>query len=162
MAWTLQQLVDEAYAELALAGYVFDLSPDEQQRGARRLMSMMATWEAKGVRTGFAFPANAADIDLDAPSGLSESAAETVYLNLAVRLSAGLGKQLSPSTMAAAREGYEALLLACAMPPQQQLPNTMPRGAGNKPWGNLNRPFMPTPDTSPLQVADDGGLRLGD
>jgi hypothetical protein len=42
---------------------------------------------------------------------------------------------------------------------QQQRANT-PRGSGSKGWRLTNQPFVSSPDTSPLQVADDGGLNF--
>jgi len=159
MSWTKRQLCEEAFAELALAGYSFDLQPEEMQRALRRLDSMMATWDAKGIRVGYRLPASPDASDPDEDSGLPDTAAETVYLHLALRLAPGEGKQISQDTRRAARDGYEALLFEAARPRQQQFPHTMPLGAGNKP-GLTGRTFMPAPDTNPLQVADGGSLDL--
>ena len=158
--WTKRQLVEEAFAELALAGYVFDATPEEQQTALRRLDAMMAAWEARGVRVGYAFAANPDDADLDAASGLPDYAAEPVFLGLAIRMAPGQGKQLSGDTRAAAREGFAYLLRAAAFPPQQQYPSTTPRGAGNRPWRMVTRPYFPTPDTGPTQIGDGGALNI--
>lgn len=160
MGWTKRQLIDEAFAELALAGYSFDITPEEQQTALRRLDTMLATWEAKGVRVGYAFPTSPEDSSLDAQSGLPDGAVETVFLHLALRIATGFGKQLSSATRKAASDGYDALLWAAARPIEQQLPNTMPRGAGNKPWRTVNQPFFPRPDENPLQIAQGGDLTI--
>lgn len=159
MSWTKRQLITEAFGELALQGYAFDISAEEQQGALRRLDTMLATWDAKGARTSYAFPTNPDDSDLDQLSGLPDSAVETVFLNLAIRLATGLGKQLSPDTRRIAREGYDVLLWAAAQPIPQQLPHTMPRGAGNKPYG-FGRPFFPSPDTEQLSSRDPGALDI--
>ena len=158
--WSKRQIISEAYGELALAGYEVDLSPEEQQTALRRLDTMMATWEAKGVRVGYAFPANPDDSDLDTPSGLPDSAVEAAYLSLAIRLSPGNGKQISPDTRKAAREGYDMLLIAAAQPQQQQLPNTLPRGSGNRPWLTTSQPFFSPPSDNPLQITQGGDLDI--
>lgn len=158
--WTKRQLIEEAFAELALAGYVFDLSPEEMQTGLRRMDVFMATWEARGVRVGYAFPSAPNTSSLDDASGLPDSAVETVYLHLAIRLAAGFGKQVSPDTRKAARDGYDALLWKAAQPIRQQFPNTLPIGAGNRAWRNETSPFFPTPDTSPLQINSGGDLDI--
>jgi len=44
-----RQLIDAAFEELALAGYTFDIDPDEQLSALRRLDSMMATWGGPGI-----------------------------------------------------------------------------------------------------------------
>lgn len=161
MGWTKDQLIAEAYAELGLASYEFDITPEEKQTALRRLDTMMATWEAKGIRVGYLIPASPDASSLDTDSGLPDAAVETVYLNLALRLAPGKGKQVSVQSARSARDGYDALLFNAARPLQQQLPATMPRGAGNKPWrSGGGQPFMPTPSTDPLQVEPGGDLDI--
>lgn len=160
MGWTKRQLINEAFAELALQGYEFDITPEEQQTALRRLDMMMATWEARGVRVGYAFPASPDDSDLDTDSGMPDSAVETTYLNLAVRIAAGFGKQVSVDTKRAAREGFDVLLWGAAQPIEQQQPSTMPRGAGNRIYRNSQRPFYNAPDNNPLDIAQGGDLNI--
>lgn len=158
--WTKRQLVTEAYGELALAGYEFDITPEEQQTALHRLDAMMATWEGQGVRVGYAFPTNPDDSDLDQPSGLPDMAVEAVFLSLAIRLAPGNGKQISPDTRRAARQGFLRLLREAAQPAQQQLPSTLPRGAGNRGWAMGQHPFFPTPSSDPLQLSQGGDLNI--
>lgn len=161
--WTKRQLIEEAFGELALAGYVFDLTPEEMQTALRRMDTMLATWDGKGIRLGYALTAGPDTSDLDQPSGLPDAANEAVYLNLAIRLAAGFGKPLQASTLAAAKQAYDALITAAAMPTQQQLRDTLPRGAGNKPWRTAGNPFISPPDLEPLRVGEGGDLDfLGD
>ncbi len=163
MSWSKRQLVDEAFGEIAMQGYEFDISPEEQQTALRRLDSMMATWEAKGIRIGYAFPSGPDDSDLDTDSGLPDGAIEAVYSSLAVRIAPGFGKQVSSDTKTAAKDGYATLLWIAAQPIEQQLPNTLPRGAGNKPWRNTSSPFFPVPSDDPLAITQGGDLEfLGD
>lgn len=152
MAWTKRQLIEQAYDELALAGYVFDLTPEELQSALRLLDGMMAGWEGKGVRLGYLMPATPDDSDLESPSGLPDRAIEAVWANLAVRRAAGMGKALSPVTLRLAREGYAALLVPLAQPRQQQMPSTLPLGAGNRRHGFPYRRFFPVPTQDPLPV----------
>lgn len=158
--WTKRQLVSKAHGEIALAGYEFDITAEEQNDALERLDAMLGTWEGKQIRLGYRFPATPEDSDLDDVSGLPDMANEAVYLNLAIRLAPSFGKQLSNSTLAAAKDAYDTLLVTAAFPTQQQMPNTMPRGAGNKPWRTANTPFFPRPDTNPLQVTEGGDLRV--
>lgn len=160
MPWKKGEIVDEAFAELALAGEAWDIQPEERQRAVRRLDVMLATWEAKGIKLGYAMPATADGSTPNDASGLPDAAVETVLLNLARRLAPSYGKALSPASAQSAREGYDALLWAAAQPQQQQLPNTLPLGAGNKPWRRTNRQFLPRPDTSPLDQAIGGSLAI--
>lgn len=156
--WTKLQLIEQAYDELALAGYVFDLTPDELQSALRLMDGMLATWEGKGVHLGYVMPATPDDSDINGPSGLPDRANEAVYMNLAVRRAAGLGKALTAATQRAAREGYAALLVPLANPRPQQLPGTLPLGAGNRSPFGFRRVYFPEPVVDPLPVDSAGDL----
>lgn len=157
MGWTKGQIVDEAYGELALQGYIYDLSPEMRLTGLRRLDAMMAMWQGKGIRLGYPLPSAPDTSDIDSASNIPDIAIEPVFLNLAVRLAAGFGKQLAPSTLIAAKDGFDMLMGRAAMPPEVQYPETLPRGAGSKPWRWQVGPFMPPP-TDPLTTGPDSEL----
>jgi hypothetical protein len=157
VSWTKQQIVEEAFGELALHGFVVDLDPDTLQSGLRRLDTMMAMWDGKGIRLGYPLPSSPDDSNLDDDSNLPDMAVEPVYLNLAVRLSAGYGKQVSPTTSATAKEGYDMLMARAAMPPEVNFPRSMPAGAGNLPWRRNYNPFLIPPD-EPINAGPDGGI----
>jgi hypothetical protein len=150
--WTKRQIIEQAFDELALAGYVFDLTPEELQSTLRILDAMMAGWEGKGVRVGYVMPSTPDDSDIDGPSGLPDRANEAVYANLAVRRAAGMGKGVMPSTLRMAREGYAALLLPLAQPQRTHLPSMLPVGAGNRRPFGYRRTFFPPPCKDPLPV----------
>lgn len=153
---TRGQVVDAALAELGIGG-ADDASPEERLTGLQRLSMMMATWEGCGIRVGFAFPGEYTDAAMSVPSGLPDGAVETVVAHLAMRLAPGYGKQVSPDTRATAKAGYDALLIDAARPRPQQLPDTLPMGAGNRLWPH-QRTYFPTPTTDPLPVAPSGDL----
>jgi hypothetical protein len=145
---TKQQLIEDAYGEMGLASYTFDLEPEEMQTALRRMDAMWATWEAAGIRQGYNFPGGLSD-----DSGLPDVANEPTFCELAIRLAPGKGKQINPDTKRNARDGLAALYAIAAMPMEQQRPSTMPRGAGNKTWRGPCGTFYPTPTFDPL-VAD--------
>lgn len=147
--WTKRDLIEAGYGELAIAGHGVDLSPEEMQTSVRVLDAMMAAWDARGIRIGYSMGGELAD-----SSSIPDSAAEAVYQNFAVRRAAAYGKQLSAETRAQARQGLNALLTAAAFPQQQQQPNTMPAGQGNR----RQRWFMPEPDLDPLTNTQGGDL----
>lgn len=157
MAWTKRQLIEAAFGELALAGYVFEIKPEEVQSALVALDTMIATWAGEGVQIGYAFGLNPDDTDPDQDSGLALVDVEAAYMNLAVKIAASKGKQLQRSTMAGARAALSGLLSrsAHANLQRQQLPANVPLGAGNK---HAWRPFTPVPDTSPVQATSDTNL----
>lgn len=155
MSWTKRQIADEAYAELNLAGYTFDIQPEEMQRACRRLDLMMAHWMTMGINVGYALALDPVSAEPDQDSGIPITALQAVICNLALVLCPGEGKGPHPMTLDRAKAGYEGLLLAAAMPQSQQLRAGMPLGAGHK---SPCAPFAASPDTSPLGNTEGGDL----
>ena len=161
MSWTKRQLVAEAFGELALASYDFDLTPDELQAALRRLDTMMASWQGLGIQVGYSMATSQDDSDLDQDSGVAMLAVEAVYMQLACKIAASKGKALPTSTTRNAKQAYDTLVLnvAKAQVQEQQLAAGTPRGQGRKPWRSIN-PYVSSPDTSPLRAGGDGGLEF--
>lgn len=157
MSWTKRQLVDAAFEEAGYASYAgYDIDPGLLEAGLRRLDAMMALWNSSGIRVGYPLPDSPSASNLDDDSGLPDRAIEAVYANLAMRIGPPIGKTLPAETRMAARAGYAELLKRAAMPQEQQFPDTLPAGAGNKPW-RYNDPFVEMPSDS-LTVGPDGPL----
>jgi len=154
--WTKGQLVRESYGELSLAGFEFELTPDEIQMACRRLDAMMATWDGQGIRLGYAATSDPKSVDPDTDSGLPDWAVEAVYMNLAMKVAAAYGKTPMRTTAVSAKQGYDMLLSRAVSQNtvRQQFPGTLPRGAGNK-WGR--RVYMPQP-TESIDAGPDGPI----
>ena len=151
MGWTKRQFVEQAFDEIGLAGYVYDLTPEQMQSALRKLDSMMALWNGEGIRLGYPLPSSPGTSSLDDESGVPDSANEAIYASLAVRIAPGFGKTVMPDTKKSAYNGYQVLLSRATMPQEKQLPGTMPSGQGNKQWRNDNGAYL-TPPTDPLVV----------
>jgi len=156
MGYTKRQFVTAAFEEMGLADYVFDLSPEQLESALRRLDAMLMEWNAKGIRLGYASASSPQDSDLDTETNVPDSAWEAVITNLAVRIAPGYGKTVSPDTKMVAKQGYNTLLQRATFPLEQQLPETMPSGAGNKPWWYDN-PFLQRP-VDPVDAGSDGPI----
>lgn len=154
MGYTKRQFVTSAFEEIGLADYVFDLQPEQLESALRRLDSMMAEWNATGIRLGYAMPSSPQDSDLDTETNVPDSAWEAIITNLAIRIAPGYGKVVAPDTKVSAKGAYNVLLQRATYPLEQQLPQTMPTGAGNKPV-RLNNPYVPMP-AHPLDAGPDG------
>lgn len=136
MAWTKKQLIESAFEELALAGFVFDLDPDQLEAALRKLDTMMAAWSGDGISIGYLLPASPDASNIDDDASVPDTAVEAIYMNLAVKLAAGRGKVLTAETRSAAHRGYIALLGAAVAPAPGQCSGLPLAGAGNKPWRN--------------------------
>ena len=157
MSWTKRQYIVQAFEEIGLASYVYDLQPEQLQSAARRLDSMLAVWNGKGIRLGYPIATNPEDIDLDTETGVPDSANQAIITNLGIQLAPSFGKVISQETKVAAKDSYNGLLSRATKPIEMQLPKTTPRGAGQKSWRYNNSPFI-DPPTDPLLAGDDSVL----
>ena len=156
MSYTKRQLIEAAFEEVGLAAYTFDLTPAQMESALRRMDSMLATWNSKGIRISYPLPRSPEDSGLDEETIIPDRAVEAIVSNLALRLAPSYGKQVAVEVKTSARQAYEALLARAAMPSEMQFPKTLPAGAGNRPWVSDN-PFMPGP-VDPVLVGPDGPL----
>jgi len=157
MSWTKRQFVAQAFEEIGLANYVFDIQPEQEMSALRRLDAMVQGWEQLGVRIGYAASSTADGADLDQDSGVPETANEAVYTNLAVRIASTVGKVPSLELKSLAQRGIDSLMARAAVPRQRRL-DRMPAGAGNK--SPFHQVFIATPSDSPLRQSGDGALEI--
>lgn len=138
MSWTKRQFVTQAFEEIGLAAYVFDLQPEQMDSARIKLDAMMASWASNGVSLNYPLPQNQDGGDLDDDTGVPDFANETIYLNLALKLAPSYGKQISNLTMISAKNAYDQLVRSQITVPEMRLPDTMPLGQGNKCYGDDN------------------------
>lgn len=132
MGYTRRQFVEAAFEEIGFASYVYDLEPEQLEAAGRRLDTMMAEWNAKGIRLGYPLPSSPEVSDLDTETNVPDAAYDGILCGLAIRIAPGLGKTPSPDTKSRAKAGYNLMMSRAAMPPEMQLPASMPVGAGQK------------------------------
>lgn len=159
MGWTKREYVDQAFSEVGLAGYIFDLSPEQLQNALRQLDSMMATWNGKGIRVGYPLPSSPGASDLDEQTNVPDACNEAIYTNLAIRIGPTFGKMITPELKVNAKQAYDVLILQTAQPIDRQFPRTMPAGSGNKPWRVYDDPFVRGP-VDPVLAGQDAPIVL--
>jgi hypothetical protein len=157
MAWTKRQIVMAAFEEIGLGAEAYDVQPGQLASALRRLDAMVAEWNGRGIRIGYPLPASPAESSLDDSTNVPDSAVETLFLSLAVRIAPGYGKQVMPDTKASAIRGYNTLMARATTPVEQQYPGTMPAGAGNKPWRWGGENFL-EPDEEQVLAGNDGEI----
>ena len=143
MGWTKRDYLRQAFEEIGLASYIYDLTPEQLWSALRRLDSMMASFNANGVCVGWQMSTEPNMSDIDFQTRVPDAANEAIYLNLAVRLASSYGRVVSPELKTLADSCYSTLLNWTIRPiPQRHYPNTLPLGAGAKPWRNYLNPFV--------------------
>ena len=159
MGYSKRQFIEAALAEIGLASYAFDLQPEQLEAARQRLDAMMADWNGKGIRLGYPIPVSPQDGSIDEQTNVPDSAYEAIICNLGIRLAPSYGKQVMNETKATAKQGYDTLMQRATAPLEQQFPNTMPSGAGNKPWRVYDNPFL-RPPVNPVEAGPDGPLQF--
>ena len=135
MGWTKRQFVLQAFEEIGLANYTFDLQPEQLNSALYKLDAMLATWNGLGIRLGYPLPSSPQEGTLDTQTNVPDSANEAIYTNLAIRIASGFGKTVLPDTKITARAAYLVLLQRATLPQEMQV-RGLPSGAGNKPWAS--------------------------
>ena len=157
--WTKGKLVEHAFKKIGFDDD-FNITTANRQDALDILDAMMALWSSRGIYVGYALPSSENGSSVGDDSGLPDTAFEAVYMNLAMRVADEFGKAVPPTMAMQAKQAFDALLSRAVFPAEQQLPDTLPRGAGNKTWlgGGYPRPFFTKP-VDPL-TAEEGGAQL--
>lgn len=157
MAWTKRQIIEQAFEEAGLASFVFDLSADQIMSAVRRLDSLMAVWNAKGISFPYPISDSANGSDPDQNSGLPDYAVQAAYLALAIQIAPSYGKAIAADTKLSAKQAYDAIAALAAMPQEMQI-SGLPSGAGAK---TIDYPFLREPDTSGVRNSNGDTLIFG-
>ena len=159
MSWTKKQLIVQAFEEIGLADYIYDLTPEQLQSAVNKMDSIVANWETQGVRISYPMSDNPSSANINALSNIPSFANEAIYLNLALRLAPSFGKTVSQETKLAAFNAYSNLISKLTTVAQRNLTTDLPLGQGNKPWRNGGNDYIfPPPDD--ILVGGDGILEL--
>ena len=158
MAWTKQDYIEQAFDELGLSAYFSDLDSDQMQKALIKLDSMLATWNADGIRIGYPLPSSPGGSLLTTETGVPDAANEAIYLNLAIRLAPAYGKTVQAETKLSAARAYNALINRFLEIIEFQMPQDLPSGAGNRRADQYNKFVIPPSD--PLLVGPDGKLEF--
>jgi hypothetical protein len=155
MSYTKRKIIEKAFSAVGLPSYVYDLTPEQMDDARTTLDTMIASWEALGIRLGYSLPSNPEDSDLDDESGLPDQAVMAVYMNLGMLLAAGIGKTVPLEISRQAKESLDALKLKSAANPPRVRRMAMPAGAGAK--AVHDRRFLPATPAE-LTTGQDGPL----
>lgn len=155
--WTKRQLIDAAFTELAMQGYVVDLDQEDITKAMNSMDAMLGVWEGKGIYLNYRMASSPEQTDPDQIAGVPAFANEPIYTNMALRLCSRYGKIASAELKMTARSAYRDLLAKCAAMPTIQYNSILPVGAGNKPYRGISGPEYFQPVT-PLTTGGDSEL----
>lgn len=154
MPWTKRQLVEDAFAEIGLATYIFDIEPDAIIRATRKMDGILARWNSEGIRIGYPLSSTP---DPDDICDIPDVAYNAIVQNLGLSLAPSYGKQVSPDLRIEAGKAYKQLLSFTMVVPEVDI-SYLPSGAGNKP-GRTNQEFM-SPTADKVSAGKDSDLDI--
>ena len=140
---TKRQIVEMAYEECSLAGYEFNVTPEELFSGLRKFDALMAEWAQSSKNLGYNFPSTFGGGDLEDYSGIPDAAVQGAAISLAMAIAPAMGKQMSGETRARLAKSMSVISTMCAQKSVQGWGRNTVAGAGNRRWG-YGVPFMST------------------
>lgn len=128
-------ILDIAFEQLSLAGYVFDQTPEERARALARLDGLMRQWQTgKNWDLGYNFPAVFGQGDENDAAGIPDYAVLAVAYSLARELAAAIGKPMPETTAAGLRLAMKDLQSVMAVRMRLGYREGTPMGQGRGPW----------------------------
>lgn len=158
MSYSKFQFIQAAFSEIGLADYIFDLQPSDLESALRRLDSMMADWNSRGLRLSYPIPGSPEYSDIQSVTQVPDSANEAIITNLAIKIAPSYGKSVSVDTRNGAYSSLIQLMAHAAQPIEQQFDACIPIGAGYK--TTQSSPVIISPAEQQVQVGNDGNLDL--
>lgn len=152
--WTKLEIVTKALKDAGIIDQEEDGTDQEQFDAMVTLDAMMGQWDMAGIHSGYPIPSRPEIGNLADDSNLTTSMIEPVYMNLAIRLAAPMGRQLLPEYKAMATQGYDRLRNKKVKPGTYRMPSGIPAGMGNRGTG---RRFLPPDDE---EISDGTGSTL--
>jgi len=140
---TKRQIVEMAYEECSLAGYEFNVTPEELFSGLRKLDALMAEWAQSSKDLGYNFPATFGGGDLEDVSGIPDAAINGAAISLAMAIAPAMGKQMSAESRGRLAKSMAVVSTMCAKKAVQGWARNTVAGAGNRRWG-WGSLFMPS------------------
>lgn len=154
MPWTKLDVIRQAFEEIGIASYEFDLQPEDLQSGLRQLDMMLASWSGtQGIRIGFSGGDGFGDVAQNAE--VPPWAMDALYLNLALRLAPAYGKTPSIETKTAAKMALDSVRVRCVQFAPRKI--TGYAGAGSSWYGAVSV----AEERSAVETGPDNTLEFG-
>ena len=160
--WTKGEIVGDAFAEIGLVNYIFDLDDEQLILALRKLENMMSMLRENGIDLGFPMSLSPSEPALSQESGIPNYAYSAVIKKLAIELAPTVGKMISPDLRRSADDAYTILTITANKPRPMQLPASTPAGAGNNQVGYVRDRIFLIPPEDTIQIGEFDYKILGD
>lgn len=140
---TKRAIIEMAYEDCGLAGYVFERTDDEFASGLRKLNTLMGEWPWNTLK--FNLPTYGQG-ELAEFSGLDDKYIHAVSQYLAMRLAANMGKSMPIEYMRTCNRSLMLLQSEAAVVPKIGFTQGTPKGQGHRQYYR-REPFFPVDET---------------
>lgn len=135
---TKRDLIGQAYIEVALNNWDYDVTPEELDKALMRLDMLAAELVGRGIDIGYNAPSAVGLSNLSDELGCPDQAFFGLAVLLAKRLCSSMGKQLSQSSREALNDAMKAVRSAAVvLVPSMSLARGTPLGSGNRSWPGM-------------------------
>jgi len=131
-----RQLVEQAFTEVSLNGWEFDITADEKDVALRRLDALMYELASRDVNLSYNFPTAMGEGSLNDALGVPDGAFFGLAIMLAKRLCPTMGKTMSTESRMALNDAQKAVYGIGQTIPAVNFANGTAWGSGNKPWSS--------------------------
>lgn len=149
MSWTKEQIVKAAFTNIGMAVYAHDIKAKQYQTALNILDMMIAAWSALNIQIAYPLSDNPDSANINDASNIIDCAVEAAVTNLALRLCIPFGKVQTADLKTIANKAYNSMLTALVQNEEMSFPGTMPRGAGNRLYYDVDRFFENKADPFP-------------
>lgn len=139
---TKRQIIEMAYEECSLAGYEFNVTPEELFSGLRKLDALMAEWRATDKDLNYNAPEIFGGGDLEDMSGIPDATISGVAISLAMAIAPAMGKAMGRETRQRLSSSMAAIRSICARVRDMGWSRSTVAGSGNR-FRSRCSPFMP-------------------
>ena len=130
MSWKKDEIVKYALEEIGIPQN--EVQAQEIESGISRLNILLAGWNVDGIRLGAPLSSSPDVLDTNQDTELPDWAVRAAITNLALELAPSYGRQISPTTIVAAKKAKKILRNQAGYPvPDQVFNSHLPLGAGN-------------------------------
>ncbi len=156
---TKNELVVDAFEQLRISGLTVSPSPSEITSAVRRMDSMILSWQNQGLCLNYNNSEGYSKTDPLQESGIADSDALAVVLNLAKTLAPSYGQQIDRATLGEAKTAFEGLY---SVELTMREPDTFqPTGAGNSVYGIRQQFSYQEPEISPPSDCSANNIFVG-
>jgi len=138
---TKDTIIEFAFQDLRISGYIFDKSPNMLSAMLSRLDALMRQWRLQGMDVGYNHPPKIGQSNLNDIAGIEDGITAMVATCLAKEYMEGIGKTLNANFISRYNKAWNWLYAQYRSIPFSKLPTNTPRGSGGKLY-SVYFPFM--------------------